>query len=64
MRNKTDRISCTKICDAKLEDCSCMWLVNEKLIELAHDKKYGMCEYLRAELLKRESEVSGNEYDG
>ena len=50
---RTNRISCNKACDAKLEDC-CMWVVDEKLIALAHDKEYKMCEYLRGEVLKRE----------
>ena len=54
MMNKTDRVSCNKTCVANLGDC-CMWKVDERLIELAHDKKYKMCEYLRAEVQKRES---------
>lgn len=61
--DKTDRVSCTKVCVANLGDC-CMWKVDERLIALAKDKTYKMCEYLRAEVFKRESEVSGNEYDG
>lgn len=62
MSDKNNRVSCNKVCMASLGDC-CMWAVDERLIALAKDKTYKMCEYLRAEVLKRESEVA-YEYDG
>ena len=55
-------VLCNKKCDANVGDF-CMWKADEILVALAKDKDYKMCEYLRAEVLKRESEVSGNEYD-
>lgn len=60
---RDNRVSCSQKCMANLGDC-CMWVVDERLVVLAKDKSYEMCEYLRAEVLKRESEASENEYDG
>ena len=54
MKDKTTRVSCNKKCDANLGKC-CMWKVDERLIELANDKAYKMCEYLREEVLKLSS---------
>lgn len=52
MKDKPNRIPCDQKCDANLGNC-CMWKVDERLITLANDKDYKMCERLRSEVLKR-----------
>lgn len=52
MKDKPNKIPCDQKCDANLGNC-CMWKVDERLISLANDKDYKMCERLRSEVLKR-----------
>ena len=52
MKDKSNRVPCNQKCDANCGEF-CMWKVDERLITLANDKNYKMCERLRKEILKR-----------
>lgn len=46
------RVACDSVkCKAHMEDGFCMWRADKKLINLAHDQTYEMCEKLRTSLL-------------
>ena len=51
-----NRIFCDKNCMTKIcfnpSENFCKWEINDELINLAKDKNYKMCEYLRSEILK------------
>lgn len=44
------KITCNKDCQARSGDF-CMWKVDNRLIKLANDKNYKMCERLRNKIL-------------
>ena len=52
MKDKSNRVACNEKCDANCGSC-CMWKVDERLVALANDKDYKMCERLRKEVLKK-----------
>lgn len=63
MTENEDRVKCNKICCDANMGRTCMWAVNQRLIDLAKIPTYGMCEYLRREVLKRQiSSRKTNEY--
>ena len=52
MKDKSNRVPCNQKCDANCEGF-CMWRVDDRLITLAQDKEYKMCEYLREKVLNK-----------
>ena len=44
------RVICNKCCQARSGNF-CMWKVDDRLIKLANDKNYKMCERLRTKIL-------------
>lgn len=56
---ETRAVECIKPCPANLGD-RCMWKVDQKLKKLAQNPSYGMCDFLREEILKMIEEESEN----
>lgn len=55
---------CAVVESVKTKKTYCMWYVEDRLIELANDKTYGMCPVLREKVLNNDChEVDDNEWE-